>query len=334
MSDPYKLAFMRHINFMLRRGPAVILFQKDKRQFVLNLFTELSIPPTTEGVVLCCYDEPLMSAPNFRFDSFENVINTCGQIGGVIIVSANFAEHMLLQRRCDRIKRCHVPVVSAFGYSVLPGPQNVAWADTGVTYPGIFSLAAAYTANLRAPNPSYVEFGAMEGRTVTYAWHFLSRALADCTYFVFDSFEGVIGSMSSEVDYFHEGSFFANEETFFHNMEVSGVDLKRVTVIKGDIVERCAETSPITAEIDFGNVVLANIDVDIYAPAKAALNFLGRIMADGAIILFDDYDEMGADNNRGERLALKEWLEENPLFSVERYRDYAIFGRSFIFHRG
>ncbi|MDB5446073.1 MAG: hypothetical protein JWQ97_1390 [Phenylobacterium sp.] len=80
-------------------------------------------------------------------------------------------------------------------------------------------------------------------------------------------------------------------------------------------------------------VSVAHIDVDVYEPAKLALDYLAPVLHSGALILFDDFDQMGASNRKGERRAVREWLGENPGFSLESYRNYAIYGRSFLFGR-
>jgi O-methyltransferase len=55
-------------------------------------------------------------------------------------------------------------------------------------------------------------------------------------------------------------------------------------------------------------------------------------LVNGALILFDDYDHMAADNSRGERRALREWLAETR-YSAELYRSYNALSRAFIIHK-
>jgi hypothetical protein len=75
-----------------------------------------------------------------------------------------------------------------------------------------------------------------------------------------------------------------------------------------------------------------DINVDVYVPALQALCFITPAFVNGALVMFDDYDQMAADDNRGERRALREWLAETG-FRAELYRSYATFGRTFIIHK-
>jgi hypothetical protein len=200
------------------------------------------------------------------------------------------------------------------------------WDGTGIHYTGMFRLAATYCHSLGGGD--YAEFGVFDGNTFAIAWHALN-GLCD-RFFAYDSFAGIIGAMEGETGTFRDGDYFANVETFRANLALAGVDLSRVISVEGPF-QSTLTAAPSAHQLE--RVSVAHIDVDVYEPAKLALDYLGPVLQQGALLLFDDYDQMTASNRKGERRAVREWLAENPDFSLEPYRSYAIFGRSFIFDR-
>lgn len=168
-----------------------------------------------------------------------------------------------------------------------------------------------------------------DGHTFALAAHAL-HGVCDA-FFAYDSFEGIVGATASETTTFPDGDYSANLETFHENLQLASVDLSAVRAVRGPF-QRTLIKPP--EEHGLTKVCLAHIDVDVYEPAKLALDYLTPVLQQGALIMFDDYDHMAASNNKGERRAVREWLAANPSFSLEPYRNYAIFGRSFIFDRG
>ena len=52
----------------------------------------------------------------------------------------------------------------------------------------------------------------------------------------------------------------------------------------------------------------------------------------GSVLLMDDWDQFCADNSKGQRKALKEFLEKNNHIHVEDYIIYSFLGKAFIVH--
>jgi hypothetical protein len=61
------------------------------------------------------------------------------------------------------------------------------------------------------------------------------------------------------------------------------------------------------------------------------LNYIQSRLLPGALIMFDEYHTFGVDPNRGERRAVRQWLDENPDIILEHYRNYTAFGAAFIY---
>ena len=203
------------------------------------------------------------------------------------------------------------------------------WQGMGVSYRGMWFLASQYISTVR-PKGAFVEFGVYDGHTMTLAYHALKNVCSE--FFAFDSFAGLGGTMASEATHFADGQYFANEETFRHSMRYAGAPDERVKTVPGFFSESLVGSTPHRYGVN--DVSIVHVDTDIYEPALQALAFIEPALASGALILFDDYDQMAADDNRGERRALREWLDSGDgRFHVEPYRAYGTFCRSFIFHR-
>lgn len=205
------------------------------------------------------------------------------------------------------------------------------WENSGISFDGMYYLVNNYLATLRAANQgtsgSYCEFGVFDGRTFSIAYHALNKTCQ--RFYAFDSFAGIGDTLNEEKTHFTDSGFYANQESFWYNMRHAGADTSRITAIPGFFNVSLLNKTP--ADFGIENIFCAHIDVDVYVPALQALRFITPALVDGALIMFDDYDQMAADDNRGERRALREWLAETG-FRAELYRSYATFGRTFIIH--
>lgn len=246
----------------------------------------------------------------------------------VVLISGSLPESRQAYARLNWIKDRGVPVVFAMPERRLAeGPPS--WERAGVQYEGMFWLAAQYAATIRPTKGAYCEFGVYDGRTFALACHALKNV---CSHFhAFDSFQGIGGSLPDEQGHFKDGQYYANVETFHYNMKFCSLDATRITAHPGYFDDTLKGRVASDDGIDAISVV--HIDTDVYAPALQALDYVAPVLSDGALVLFDDYDQLAASNARGERRAFREWLAKTPTFEAEPYRNYAIFGRSFIVHR-
>jgi len=229
--------------------------------------------------------------------------------------------------RIDKRNVIDVPIVFGFARPLFFNEPNFKVAVTGISYAGMFKLANQYLKSVKEGQGDYIEFGVFDGRTVSLAYHTLKSSVN--RFFAFDSYEGLIGTTETEESNFKDGQYFSTVATFNHNMEVAKVDKKRIIPVKGDFLVDL--NSDLLEKHNIIKCKCVHIDCDIYAPAKAALNFVKDVLVNGALILLDDYDQFGASNYKGERRAVKEWLEENPEIELIEYRSYSVFCRAFIF---
>ena len=63
-----------------------------------------------------------------------------------------------------------------------------------------------------------------------------------------------------------------------------------------------------------------------------ALEIVKPKLQQGTILMMDDWNCFRADNNQGERRALREFLENNSNIETESYFPYSHAGQAFIVH--
>jgi len=200
--------------------------------------------------------------------------------------------------------------------------------------PGMFNLAgklASMAAAMTGHKGDYLEFGVFDGRTMSLAWHTMAHHVRHpMRLFGFDSYDGIKGSLETEI--FKDRDFYSNIETYHHHMRCIGADPERTIPVKGDFADTLANPAESHASLGIERCLVAHIDCDIYVPAKLALDYVTALLQQGSLLLFDDFHANRADNRLGERRALREWLEENPQFQVEKLHDYDLMCRAYVVH--
>lgn len=115
---------------------------------------------------------------------------------------------------------------------------------------------------------------------------------------VFDSFEGISIPELVDGNSWQKGDLCADEETVRQNLQ----QFSDVHYYRGWIPERFPETA--------GTIFsFVHIDVDLYQPTKASVEFFYGRLAPGGIMLFDDY---GFRSCPGARLAIDEFFRQKP----------------------
>src|SRR5690606_17799482 len=94
--------------------------------------------------------------------------------------------------------------------------------------------------------------------------------------------------------------------------------------------ETCTARQREALQLRRASVVL--IDCDLYRSAVEALAFAGPVLAERAVIVFDDWYPL-ADRGMGERRAFEEWLAAEPLFSAAEWRTFKPYGKAFVVTR-
>ena len=149
--------------------------------------------------------------------------------------------------------------------------------------------------------------------------------------YAFDSFQGIQGVSKSEITGpYKEGGYSASYAEFINNLRSNNIAENQIEVIPGFFKETLTENFYAKYFLHDSIAAVVNIDCDIYEPAKLALNFVKPMLKQGSIVLFDDWYSYALDPNKGEVLALREFLAENTKMQFMFWKDYGPVGRAFI----
>jgi O-methyltransferase len=179
---------------------------------------------------------------------------------------------------------------------------------------------------------AYIEFGVYIGRSLSCMHRALSHHGIDSVrMFGFDSFEGLPRSFSvEELEAWEPGQFSVDLNTTRRFLERRGVDMERVSLVKGWFDETL--TPRLAKTIRKASVIM--VDCDLYASAKTALNFSADLIVDDAVLFFDDWADGGlAEKRLGERRAFEEFQSANPALSVSELESYSKNSRAFLVTR-
>ena len=76
-------------------------------------------------------------------------------------------------------------------------------------------------------------------------------------------------------------------------------------------------------------IAILNIDCDLKSSTIDALEIIKNFLQIGTIILFDDYNQFNANNEKGQRKAFNDF-EKNNQFQFEKLYTYGFAGQSFL----
>jgi len=175
----------------------------------------------------------------------------------------------------------------------------------------------------------YYEFGMFRGFSFWFAEQ-ISREFAgpDFRHFGFDSFEGLPQpELESEAAAFKKGDFRGSYEDVTANLKKFGADFSRMKLHKGFFSDDLF--ADIKKHENFVPISICLIDVDLYTSCIPVLEFIKEYLVEGSILLFDDYNQFGEDNDSGERRALIEFEQRNPGFQKQHLFNYGWEGVAF-----
>lgn len=153
------------------------------------------------------------------------------------------------------------------------------------------------------------EFGIFQGWWINYFWRETEKIGLRRRIYGFDSFEG-LSKPDAERDgaCWKEGMYACSLEQVTKNVEAH--ERPRIKLVKGFFERSLREPDALLAE----EFCFARIDCDLYEPARDCLNYLTTRLADGAILVFDDWPHM---LGIGEQLAFSEWVPRVPKLEFE-----------------
>jgi len=126
---------------------------------------------------------------------------------------------------------------------------------------------------------------------------------------------------------FKKGDFKGAYEIVTRNLDRYKADWTRMRLYKGFYSKHLFDE--LRKKEQFPPVSICLIDADLYESCIPVLEFIKEYLVEGSILLFDDYDQIGENDNAGERRALIEFEKRNPGFKKEYLFNYGWEGVAF-----
>jgi len=173
---------------------------------------------------------------------------------------------------------------------------------------------------------AYYEFGIFKGFNLWFAEHYLRPFLGgkDFRFYGFDSFEGM--PPNSVDPNWNGGNYCAKESEVMTHLYVNGATLDKIELIKGWFCE--GWVNGLRELHPFEPVAVAVIDSDLYESCVPVLKFLYPLLRKGSVVLFDDWNAYDCDDDKGERRALAEFMEEHKSIKIQYLFDFGKYGKS------
>jgi hypothetical protein len=192
-----------------------------------------------------------------------------------------------------------------------------------------FNIQAQETGRNLFDGHGYYEFGLFRGFSFWFAEQ-ISREYtgSNFSFFGFDSFEGLPKpELDREAAMFSRGDYRGSYENVVANIKRHDGDFSRIKLYKGfyssEFFEKLRQSE------SFPRISICLIDVDLYNSCIPVLEFIKDLLVEGSILLLDDYNQFGEDNNSGERKAIIEFEGKHPGFKKEHLFDYGREGVAF-----
>ena len=165
------------------------------------------------------------------------------------------------------------------------------------------------------------EFGIFEGWWIRFLDETTESIGFPKRVYGFDSFEGLSDPHPTfDTANWEKGQYSCSYEQVAKNIGLIG--RPRVKLVKG-FFEKSLHGADARLVNKFCYV---RIDCDIYQPALDCLQYLGPRLADGAILVFDDWPHV---RGFGEQLAFEEWLPTVPNLEFE-FLFYGVIGHFYL----
>ncbi len=186
----------------------------------------------------------------------------------------------------------------------------------------------------------YWEFGVWKGTSLVRAiqingmWQ-ETTGRKNIQHFVgFDSFEGLPDLRSDdsldEYGVFTKGQFGDTTiDGVAQLLTEGGADPAVYDLIPGFFEDSLHDPDRV-GKLDGRRVAVAHIDCDLASSADTCLEFLTDRLADGAVLIFDDWYCYRGRRDKGVHKAFNDWLARHPEIYAQDYFQYSWAGRAFI----
>lgn len=191
----------------------------------------------------------------------------------------------------------------------------------------------------------YYEFGVYRGASLVSAWlsyrHFRRHLESsgdlpfqrsgtvvefmhhDSTFYGFDTFTGMPDNNEGE-DSLAPGSFAASLQQAQALCTAVGLREPYLRLVPGLFAENAQA-------IGLRPAAIVHLDCDLYASTRDALTLIGPNLVQGSVLLCDDHDLFRACNTKGQRRALREFVQHSAI-ELEPWFSYGAASRAYLCH--
>ena len=178
----------------------------------------------------------------------------------------------------------------------------------------------------------YLEFGCYSGASFRFAHKYSRLEGLKMHLYAFDSFEGLPEPRGIDVaPQWKQGLLKQNIKEFENRLKAAGMRKSEYTLVPGYYSESLTEETQKKLKIE--KAALVFVDCDLYESTVPVLNFVLPFLQTGTILALDDFYLFNGDPDRGEQLALREFLQQNPEIELQEYLNFHWAGKSFIVKR-
>ena len=185
-----------------------------------------------------------------------------------------------------------------------------------------------------AQQGDYYEFGIYRGYTFWHAQKIMTALGNKQMRFIgLDSFAGLpeVHGVDSYKGDFSAHQYSASSDYVRKMLDEHGVDWNRTLLIPGFYEDTLSPN--LKTMHNLRPAAVAVIDCDLYESSSQVLRFLSNdLLVEGTILVFDDWNAFDGDDNRGERLAFREFLKAHPQWIAEDLFSYGSYGQVFRLH--
>jgi O-methyltransferase len=196
----------------------------------------------------------------------------------------------------------------------------------------VFHVAAEHGSLVEA---DYCEFGVFKGYSFWKAQQEANARELPCRFFGFDSFTGlpeIEAPDRTRHGEFRPGQYECSLQQVIDNLNSGGgIDWERTFLVPGYYADSL--TPALVEEHALRRVGVALIDCDLYSSTVSVLNFLRGLIGDKTILVMDDWNCFDADEDRGQRRAMREFLHEERHLRLEPLFEYGSNSAVFLVRR-
>ena len=181
----------------------------------------------------------------------------------------------------------------------------------------------------------YCEFGLFKGYSFWKAQREANKYDLACRFFGFDSFAGlpdVVGVDETTHGEFRKAQYSCSKQEVVDNLRAAGgIDWQRTFLVPGYF--ETSLTPDVIERYDIRKVGVAMIDCDLYSSTVEVLRFLRPLLGENTLLIMDDWNCFGGDDERGQRRAMREFLLAQSHWRLDPLVSYGANAQAFVVRR-